>query len=78
MHADTHLDTHTHMELVQTGSGLIDPGWRAAHYLHGPGWAGEDPNVKNMWLVFNASGASVNIAVRECRGQSSLESTSDL
>lgn len=38
----------------------------------------EDPNVKNMWLVFNASGASVNTAAQEHRGQSGLESTSDL
>lgn len=66
------------MELIQTGSELIDPGWRAAHYLHGPGWAGRIPNVKNMWLVFNASGASVNTAAQEHRGQSGLESTSDL
>lgn len=38
----------------------------------------EDPNVKNMWLVFNVSGASVNTAAQEHRGQSGLESTSDL
>lgn len=31
-----------------------------------------------MWLVFNASGASVNTAAQEHRGQSGLESTPDL
>lgn len=38
-HTHARRHTHTRMELVQTGSELTDPGWRAAHYLHGPGWA---------------------------------------
>lgn len=40
------LHIQIHMDLEQPGGGVIDLSWRAADYLHDPGWAGRSLVLK--------------------------------